>query len=146
MRARARSAPRAPTGDVDGDLGWRELTRAVQDEVHPYDKNLFRKAETLTASREHLDALWRRARAGLRGTNGDTVRTREAAAMLAHARWMYATGLERTETRGMHKRVDRPELDPRQQHRNLVGGLDEVWVAVDPEAPVSAAPRTVLAA
>jgi len=58
--------------------------------------------------------------------------------MLAHARWMYVSGLERSETRGMHKRVDHPDLDPRQRQRKLVGGLDEVWTAEDPVAPVSA--------
>ena len=28
--------------------------------------------------------------------------------MLAHGRWMYHAALQRTESRGMHKRVDRP--------------------------------------
>jgi succinate dehydrogenase/fumarate reductase flavoprotein subunit len=43
----------------------------------------------------------------------------------------------RTETRGMHKRIDHPELDPAQQHRRLVGGLDRVWTGLDPELPYS---------
>ncbi len=36
----------------------------------------------------------------------------------------------------MHKRIDHPELDPAQQHRQLVGGLDRVWTGLDPERPV----------
>jgi succinate dehydrogenase/fumarate reductase flavoprotein subunit len=57
--------------------------------------------------------------------------------MVAHARWMYSVGRLRTETRGMHKRIDHPELDPAQQHRRLAGGLDRVWTALDPERPYS---------
>jgi len=65
------------------------------------------------------------------------IRRREAAAMLAHSRWMYTAGVARSETRGMHKRVDRPQMDPSQHHRRLVGGLDSVWSGIDPAAPVS---------
>jgi aspartate oxidase len=58
--------------------------------------------------------------------------------MLAHARWLYASALERSETRGMHKRLDFPKLDPGQQQRRLVGGLDAIWTGIDPARPVSA--------
>jgi succinate dehydrogenase/fumarate reductase flavoprotein subunit len=121
------------------------VTEAVQAEVHPYDRNYFRRGEALTESIERLDDLWRRVRGGLRGGErgrdpraaNATVRAREAAAMLAHARWMYASALARDETRGMHKRLDCLRLDPDQQRRRLVGGLDQVWTALDPEQPVS---------
>jgi succinate dehydrogenase/fumarate reductase flavoprotein subunit len=97
-------------------------------------------------SLERLDDLWRRVRSGLLGGHrggaqdpaASRILAREAAAMLAHARWMYTSALERSETRGMHKRLDCPELDPGQQRRKLVGGLDEVWTAPDPEWPVTA--------
>jgi succinate dehydrogenase/fumarate reductase flavoprotein subunit len=62
--------------------------------------------------------------------------------MLAHARWMYNAGRARSETRGMHKRVDHPELDPIQQNRRLVGGLDTVWTEDDPQRPFSALEMT----
>jgi len=52
--------------------------------------------------------------------------------MVAHARWMYNAALARTESRGMHKRIDYPAADPGQQHRLLTGGLDQVWVAPEP--------------
>jgi succinate dehydrogenase/fumarate reductase flavoprotein subunit len=48
--------------------------------------------------------------------------------MTAHARWMYHTALARTETRGMAKRLDFPELDSAQQYRLTTGGLDDIWV------------------
>jgi succinate dehydrogenase/fumarate reductase flavoprotein subunit len=58
----------------------------------------------------------------------DIVKTREAIAMLATARWMYRSALARTETRGMHRRMDYASTDPRQRHSLATGGLDEVWV------------------
>jgi succinate dehydrogenase/fumarate reductase flavoprotein subunit len=57
--------------------------------------------------------------------------------MVATARWMYSAARERTETRGMAKRVDHPTLDPAQQNRRLVGGLATVWNGLDPERPYS---------
>ena len=56
------------------------------------------------------------------------MRAREAAAMLATSRWMYRSALQRTETRGMHRRREHAALDPHQRHRLVSGGLDEVWV------------------
>ncbi len=110
----------------------------MRDEVHPYDKNYFRTAAGLTAARDRLDGLWERVREGLHGGPADVVRTREAAAMVAHARWMYAAASRRTETRGMHKRLDHPDHDPAQRRRLVVGGLDAVWTEVDPVAPTAA--------
>ena len=51
--------------------------------------------------------------------------------MVATARWMYASALERKETRGMHKHTDYPALDPGQQRRLSCGGLDQVWVRAE---------------
>ncbi len=45
---------------------------------------------------------------------------------------MYASTLARTETRGMSKRADHPELDPAQHHHVLSGGLDAVWTGTAP--------------
>jgi succinate dehydrogenase/fumarate reductase flavoprotein subunit len=72
----------------------------------------------LIAKRENATAL----------PDNQVVRAREATAMIATARWMYNSGLERTETRGMHKRTDYPDQDPQQQRSLLCGGLDHVWV------------------
>jgi succinate dehydrogenase/fumarate reductase flavoprotein subunit len=122
-----------PTGAVEAGLGWREVVAAVQEEVQPYDRNYFRDADTLRGSRARLDDLWQRVSEGLQ-SRGDPVRGREAAAMCAHARWMYVAAQGRTETRGMHKRTDHPELDPEQQRRLRVGGLEELWTAEDGRA------------
>ena len=48
--------------------------------------------------------------------------------MVATARWMYNSALERKETRGMHKHLDYPEQDANQHHHLISGGLDQVWV------------------
>ncbi len=115
----------------------REVVSAVQREVLPYDKNYLRHGETLTAALAALDDVWARVRSSLYDTGADAVRSRQAAAMTAHARWMYTAALARTETRGMAKRLDFPELDPTQWHRLTIGGLDEVWVRPESTRPVA---------
>lgn len=136
-----------PSSRVDSELTHELVTSAVQSEVHPYDKNYFRSEAALRRSLENLDDLWARVESGLRGGDGyppygeDSAtalfRARESAAMVATARWMYNAARERTETRGMAKRADHPELDPAQQQRRLVGGLDDIWNGLDPEKPYS---------
>lgn len=127
-----------PRGAAGANAGTDavEVTRAVQAEVLPYDINYLRHAARLTPSLDRLHDTWTAAALDLRAPDGATpgqvLATREAAAMTAHARWMYTAALARTESRGMHKRADRPAPDPAQQRRRLVGGLDRVWTA--PEA------------
>jgi succinate dehydrogenase/fumarate reductase flavoprotein subunit len=120
-----------------GDRGGRgaapidspAVVRAVQDEVFPYERNWFREGDALRDSLGRLDALWARLRASAPAASAtEAVRAREAAAMLATSRWMYRSALQRTETRGMHRRREHGALDPSQRHRLLSGGLDEVWV------------------
>ncbi|MGW0182986.1 FAD-dependent oxidoreductase [Nocardia sp. NPDC003345] len=106
----------------------REVVAAVQREVLPYDKNYLRRGSVLTESLVVLDDLWSEVRACLGGDGAERVRTRQAAAMTAHARWMYRTALARTETRGMAKRLDFPDQDPGQHHRLITSGLDRIDV------------------
>ncbi|MER5855040.1 FAD-binding protein [Streptomyces sp900105245] len=114
-----------PTGAVN--VGHREVVTAVQREVLPYDRNYLRHADRLEPALRSLHETWSAVREGL-GASGEALfRAREAAAMVAHGRWMYHAALQRTESRGMHKRADRPAQDPAQHHRLLTGGLDEVW-------------------
>lgn len=108
------------------------VTRAVQAEVFPYNKNYFRSAEGLTASLDQLDALWKAVRGAGRSAMERVVKAREAAAMLATSRWMYSSALVRKESRGMHKRDDFPELNQRQRHCLISGGLDIVYLVVHP--------------
>nr|WP_306422124.1 FAD-binding protein [Nostoc sp. CHAB 5715] len=75
---------------------------------------------------DRLDDLWREIRNSQTLDDSQIVRSREAAAMVATARWMYNSGLQRQETRGMHKREDYPQQDPNQQYRLLSGGLDKI--------------------
>jgi succinate dehydrogenase/fumarate reductase flavoprotein subunit len=111
-----------------------ELTRAVQDEVFPYELNYFREAGRLGQSLERLDVLWTAASQADAAAESDVLRARESAAMLATARWMYRSGLARKESRGMHRRDDFPNQDERQRHYITAGGLDEVWTSVRPHA------------
>ncbi|HEV7722069.1 MAG TPA: FAD-binding protein [Iamia sp.] len=158
LKATARTRPARGAGTVGlrptGRPGpvdeHRDVVATVQGEVMPYDKNLFRTDPGLRASLTVLDDAWDRARSSLLGVGKDAYRAREAAAMVATARWMYRSGLVRTETRGMHKRDDFPQLDPEQHHRILSGGLDEVWTAIEPLGwtvpPPTAAPALAGAA
>ncbi|WKD32021.1 FAD-dependent oxidoreductase [Streptomyces xanthophaeus] len=127
-----------PTGRAAAGPEHREAVALVQQEVLPYDKNYLRHGDVLTASLRTLDTAWSQLRAGLHGEGADLVRARQAAAMTAHARWMYAAALARSETRGMAKRLDHPDQDPAQHHRILAGGLDRVWTRPAAKAVVTA--------
>lgn len=123
-------------GDRAATLTWQEATARVQGEATPYDKNYFRTGPQLERSLVELDQLWRElstieSPADVR----DAVHLREAAAMTATARWMYTSALARTETRGMHKRIEHPAADDGQERRLLVGGLTALWTRPDPVAP-----------
>src|ERR1700761_1592527 len=113
-----------------------QLARAVQDEVFPYDLNYFREAGRLGGSLQRLDSLWAEASLADAATEADVMRAREAAAMLATARWMYRSALVRKESRGMHRRDDFPNQDERFRHYVTTGGLDEVWTSLRAHADV----------
>jgi succinate dehydrogenase/fumarate reductase flavoprotein subunit len=125
-----RGAGRAalPAAGSHRSLDTESVVRGVQSEVFPYDKNLFRTTRGLNESLGRLNGLWHELQSPSSGGVRELIRGREAAAMVATARWMYASALERTETRGMHKHLDHPELDPAQRRRLVCGGLDRVWV------------------
>jgi succinate dehydrogenase/fumarate reductase flavoprotein subunit len=114
-----------------GTVAPDEVIRSVQAEVLPPGKNMFRTGSMLRESVRRLDEVWSAAVPGL-GLHRGRLRAREAAAMTAHARWMYRAALARGESRGIHRRDDRPDTDPAQAHRLRTGGLDQVWVAADP--------------
>ena len=109
----------------------------MREELNAYDKNIFRRGDALAASLERLDGIWRelidhgraRGRAGLR--------LREAAALVAAGRWSKAAALARRESRGMHRREDAPDLDPRLASRQRALGLDRVFTRFEP-APAQA--------
>ncbi len=110
-----------------------EAIAAVRAEMHPYDKNLFRTGNRLAASRRALDAVWSDLAAHGSDTGRAALAMREAASLVASARWSIATALARTETRGMHRRLDHPALDRSLTTRLIASGIDAI--AVRPEAP-----------
>ncbi|WP_242438655.1 FAD-binding protein [Streptomyces sp. CB00455] len=132
-----------PTGAAGGSGGHREAVALVQSQVLPYDKNYLRRGEVLDEALHVLDSAWAELRGSLYGEGADLVRSRQAAAMTAHARWMYAAALARPESRGMARRLDHPEQDPALHHRITVGGLDRVWTV--PGRPSGPAPTEVAA-
>jgi succinate dehydrogenase/fumarate reductase flavoprotein subunit len=136
--ATRRSLSRAGTAAVreasNRPFSPADLTRAVREEVVPYELNYFREAGRLSGALQRLDALWAEASAADAATGSDVLRAREGAAMLATARWMYRSALARTECRGMHRRDDFPDQDDRQRHYITSGGLDEVWTSFRPHA------------
>ena len=125
-----RGAGRATLESSSGkSLDADALVRDVQAEVFPYDRNLFRTERGLVESLSRLDGLWKDVQeARPEQAARSVIRGREAASMLATARWMYATARHRQESRGMHKHQDFPTLDPAQQRRLVTSGLDTISV------------------
>jgi len=113
-------------------LDLAEVREGVRAEMHPFDKNLFRTAARLNVSRNVLDSLWTEL---ADHAPTDVLAWREAAALVAAARWSVATAERRNESRGMHRREDFPEPKAQLAIRLLSGGLDRVWVAADGESP-----------
>ena len=113
-----------------------EVVRVAQDHILPPNRSHRKSGARLTESAAALEALWRDISAGLAPVPArDAYKPRQAVALVAAARWITAASLARTETRGIHRREDLPDLDDRFAHRILVGGLDEVWTAPDPVLP-----------
>ncbi|WP_242071941.1 FAD-dependent oxidoreductase [Nostoc sp. FACHB-110] len=101
---------------------------AVQAETLPLDVNFFRSGARIALSRERLDAVWADVRDYLAGEGRNALRAREAAAMTATARWIWASADARKESRGMHRRTDFTKTDVQQTRRILTSGVDDVVV------------------
>ncbi len=147
--ARGRGGVRAVTGA--GRIGietvakprvtTEEVLRVVKEEIHPLEKNYWRTGAGMQRSIERFESLWRDVATGLgpvsqgdaKSTARERLKTREAAALLATGRWIYASANERTESRGLHRRKDFPDMDPGQDGQHILsGGLDTVWLRRTP--------------
>jgi succinate dehydrogenase/fumarate reductase flavoprotein subunit len=103
-----------------------EIIKAARNEAIHYDRNYFRTEQKLTRSLSLLDGLWSTVTASLHGEGAATVRAREAAAIVATARWSFTAALHRRESRGMHARMDFPALNPAFEQRQFLTGLDRI--------------------
>jgi succinate dehydrogenase/fumarate reductase flavoprotein subunit len=147
LGSRAADRPATPLGQAGlrpvaparGVLEAPEIVRAVREEMLPLDRNFFRRAETLRRSLDRLDACWAELRESGPGGAAEAVRTREAAALTATSRWAYRSALARAESRGMHRRRDRPGADPAFACSLHASGLDEVRIARADGRPIETA-------
>ncbi|WP_081746342.1 FAD-binding protein [Paenibacillus sp. FSL H8-0457] len=119
------------------------LIQSVQREVFPLDINYFRSEPVLQQSLERLNGLWPEVYAKVTGGSRERIKAREAAAMAATARWMYAAALTRRETRGMHTLLEYPDPNPDQQHRLTVRGIDHIQVYPEGRPPRQASRGTM---
>jgi succinate dehydrogenase/fumarate reductase flavoprotein subunit len=123
-----------PSSKADTTITAADLIAVVRQEILPLDKTFFRTEAKLAAALTRLDGAWRAARDHLQAASApvaEILRAREAAAMVATARWVVASALARRETRGLNRRLDFPQTDPALTLRLRAGGLDQVWLRHD---------------
>ncbi|MEV0339936.1 FAD-binding protein [Nocardia sp. NPDC050713] len=133
LAARARIDPRAIVG-------------LVQEHTLPLRRSYWRSAGSLRDSIAELDGMWPGAAYALGGIGADRVRARQAAALLAVARWTKHSALARTETRGMHRRTDHPDAGAEWRVHLMSGGLDSVWVSAERSRRVPSEPAPIVRA
>lgn len=137
-RAPAHPVPGAGLHTAPG-IDPRAVIGLVQEHTLPLRRSYWRSAGSLRDSIAELDAIWPATEFDLGGSGPGRVRAREAAALLAVARWTKYSALARAESRGMHRRTDHPEPVERWRTRLLAGGLSSVWVRPDqgaaPDSP-----------
>jgi succinate dehydrogenase/fumarate reductase flavoprotein subunit len=134
-RFRSRSAPLGRAGLRPAasarPIDRKGIVAAMREEVVPLEKNFFRHGDRLTRSLSRLDTLWTEIRDHAHADGVDRVKSRETAAVIASARWSLTAAIERTESRGMHRRQDFAAADDRQRHRITLQGVDTIVAATD---------------
>ncbi|MFC8046894.1 FAD-dependent oxidoreductase [Nocardia sp. NPDC057353] len=110
----------------------RAVVGSVREHTVPLRRSYWRSAGTLRDTVAELDGLWPAARFELGGSGAGLLRSRQAVALLAAARWSAHAALARAESRGLHRRTDHPGVEPHGLARIRVGGLDAVWLRSDP--------------
>ncbi|MBF6131818.1 FAD-binding protein [Nocardia otitidiscaviarum] len=130
---KTRAVPGAGLGARSG-IDPRAVVGLVQEHTLPLRRSYWRSEGSLRDSISELDGVWPGVRFDLGGGGADRLRARQAAALLAVARWTKYSALARTETRGMHRRTDHPGRSRAGRVRLVSGGLDSVWVRSDRSA------------
>lgn len=134
-RGRARPAALAEransqaSGNLNADA-CASAIEAIQSEIFPLERNFTRDEMTIRGSLSRLDSAWRAfetAKASSQESK-NSHRARETAAMLASARWIYASALQRPETRGIHRRRDYPGCESAPPRRLQIRGVERVVV------------------
>lgn len=118
-----------PAAEARDDVAAADLMSVVREEMLPLDRNYFRSGATLERSLDRLDANWATLSRHLHAEGVAAVKAREAAALTATGRWAYRSALARDESRGMHRRRDRPAADPAFTCLFEASGLDDVRIA-----------------
>jgi succinate dehydrogenase/fumarate reductase flavoprotein subunit len=129
-----------PTGKTVGGVTLAEVVAAIKEEMLPLDRNYWRSEANLVPALARFKTIWDALGGGFlaassedrRTASRNLLRAREAAGLVTGARLIYASALERKETRGLHRRSDYPNLDPNQTYHLISGGLDHIWVKPKP--------------
>lgn len=105
-----------------------EIIHAVQQEILPIEKNVFRSIDRLRQAKIKVDGLWQQIREqGISvASPSEEYAAREAEALLYDARLIFHSASERLETRGLHRLLDYPQADEQQNHHHLLTGLDDI--------------------
>ncbi|PJG46517.1 succinate dehydrogenase/fumarate reductase flavoprotein subunit [Sphingobium sp. LB126] len=138
---RLRSAASAAIHPVAAErpVDRKAIEADIDHHMNGYQHALWRSERQLTDSLKVLDAHWRAIRDHGRAEGLSLVSLRETAAMTATARWCTAAALSRRESRGIHVRIDAPELDAGSGARLLTGGLDMIWTRPEQQRYAEAA-------
>jgi succinate dehydrogenase/fumarate reductase flavoprotein subunit len=135
---RNHSAPIGQAGlrprDTAGAADTKAIAAAVRAEVAPLSRNYFRSGPALAESLQRLDVLWNAVTRELGAEGPERLKTREAASVLASARFSLTAALARTESRGMHRRTDHPGEAEGPVRRYALTGPDAIRVEVQSEA------------
>lgn len=144
--ARDRRSPK-PLGTIamrparrgSGSPAPSDVVAAVRTHMLPLTSNFYRTEEGLGHAGAALDELWSGVAQDIRGpvrtaATPDTVKRREAAAMLACARWAVASAVVRRDSRGMHRRTDFPGFRSDAPRRLYAKGLSAIEVSADGRA------------
>ncbi len=135
-----RAVPGAGLHHMSG-IDPRAVVGLVQEHTLPLRRSYWRSAGSLRDSIAELDAIWPATEFDLGGSGPGRVHAREAAALLAVARWTKYSALARTESRGVHRRTDYPVSGESWCRMLSTGGLESVWVRAQQCEPVESVPE-----